>query len=127
MLCAIKRLRKRAFSSSSRRTSTAGSYDLEDVRSPERLNRLILGSSPQSIPAGMSALFPDASPAILPPRESGCVRGVEFFVVREIVSNDLIALARSLFESLAIQNADHASLVVNKLFPLKGSGDHRNR
>src|SRR5271155_2328920 len=35
MLCAIKRLRKRAFSSSSRRTSTAEAAELDSFRSTE--------------------------------------------------------------------------------------------
>ena len=53
------------------------------------------------------------------------MRGVEFFVVCQIISDDSVALARPLFESLAIQNADHASFVIDQLFPLQGSSDHR--
>ena len=43
------------------------------------------------------------------------MRGIELFVVCQMIPDDLIALARPLFESLAIENIDHASLVVDQI------------
>jgi len=59
--------------------------------------------------------------------ELSCVCGIEFLVVCQIISDGPVALARTLFESGAVKNANHAPLVVNQPFTLQSCRNHRDR